>query len=143
MTLNDKLRRPFPVSQLKWRQAGGGKEVVYIDARQYQSRLDEVFGFDWQCKHTIVHDKGVVCEVSVKIDGEWITRSDGAGETNVEGEKGQFTDAFKRACVKFGVAKYLYEFKGVTADNIPKWATPEGYDEIMKNRETEQTTTAP
>ena len=42
------------------------------------------------------------------MDGEWIWKSDGAGETSIEGEKGGFSDAFKRAGVHFGYARELY-----------------------------------
>ena len=50
----------------------------------------------------------VTCRLSIKIGEEWITKSDAAGETNVEGEKGGVSDAFKRAAVKFGVGRDLY-----------------------------------
>ena len=43
--------------------------------------------------------------------GVWITKTDGAGETDIEGEKGAFSDAFKRAAVHHGVARYLYDDK--------------------------------
>ena len=36
-------------------------------------------------------------------------KSDGAGETDYEGEKGSYSDSFKRACVKWGVGRYLYD----------------------------------
>lgn len=127
-----KLKRPFPVNQLKWRKGPGGKELVYIDARQYQHRLDEVMGLDWQCRFSHVAANGVVCEVGLKIDGEWLWRANGAGETQIEGEKGQFSDAFKRACSMWGIGKYLYEMKD--GREIPQWATPEGFDKIMAER---------
>ena len=133
MNITDQLKRPFPVNQLKWRKGPGGKELVYIDARQFQHRLDDVFGMDWQCRFTHVTDGGVVCEVGLFVDGEWRWRANGAGKTGIEGDKGQFSDAFKRACVMWGIGKYLYELKD--KNNIPKWATPEGFDEIINNRE--------
>lgn len=126
------LQRPFPTNQLKWRKGPGGKELVYIDARQYQQRLTDVMGMDWQCRFSHVTPTGVVCEVGLLIEGEWRWRSNGAGETSIEGEKGQFTDAFKRACVMWGVGKYLYSIND--KNNIPEWATPEGYDRLMESR---------
>ena len=45
-----KMKRPFPVSKLKWRKGHGGSgDLVYIDARDVMTRLDEVCGPDlWQ-----------------------------------------------------------------------------------------------
>jgi len=40
---------------------------------------------------------------------EWIWKADGAGDTDVEAEKGAISDAFKRAAVKWGVGRYLYD----------------------------------
>lgn len=42
-----------------------------------------------------------------------VTKSDGAGDTQVEGDKGAISDAFKRAAVKFGVGRYLYDMEAV------------------------------
>jgi hypothetical protein len=39
----------------------------------------------------------------------WVRKSDGAGETQVEGEKGAISDALKRAAVKWGIGRYLYD----------------------------------
>jgi len=132
MTIHEQLMRPFPVNQLKWRKGPGSKELVYIDARQFQKRLDDVMGMDWQCRFTHVTENGCVCEVGLRINGEWLWRANGAGETQIEGEKGQFSDAFKRACVMWGIGKYLYEIKD--KNSIPDWATPEGYDKAIKAR---------
>jgi hypothetical protein len=41
----------------------------------------------------------------------WIWKSDGAGATDVEGEKGMLSDALKRAAVRWGVGRYLYDLK--------------------------------
>lgn len=126
------LKRPWPVNKLKWRKGPGGKELVYIDARMVKKRLDDVFGMDWQCTYTETNERSVVCNIGVKIGEEWIWRSDGAGESNIEAEKGMYSDAFKRAAVRFGIGEYLYT--GFDKDNIPKRATPEGYDEVMENK---------
>lgn len=125
------LRAPFPVSTLKWRKGPGGKQLVYIDARDVQKRLDDVCGADWQSRVTHVTQHGVAVEIGILIDGEWRWRSDGAGETSIEGEKGQFSDAFKRAAVAWGLGRYLYSMGLSGPDNIPDWATPEGYERLM------------
>jgi hypothetical protein len=38
-----------------------------------------------------------------------VWKSDGAGDSDVEAEKGAVSDAFKRAAVKWGVGRYLYD----------------------------------
>ena len=39
---------------------------------------------------------------------EWVWKSNGAGQSDIEAEKGQFSDAFKRAAVLWGIGRYLY-----------------------------------
>ena len=144
------LRRPFPVKRIRWRIGARngdktkGIALAYIDARDVQQRLDDVLGLDWQCRYTHVGDKGVVCEIGLLVGDEWRWRANGAGETDVEGTKGSMSDAFKRAAVMWGVGKYLYALgtewvaikpQGrshalVSPPALPKWATPEGFDEL-------------
>ena len=108
MSILNQLKAPFAKHELKWRTGGGGKKLAYIDARCAMKRLDDVLGMhNWQDDYKSI-DGRTVCNLSVRINGEWITKSDGAGDTNIEGEKGGLSDAFKRAAVKFGVGRYLY-----------------------------------
>ena len=77
--------------------------LAYVDARIVQNRLDEVVGFEnWQCKH-ISYGPKTICHLGIKLNGEWIWKSDGAGDTNVEADKGAISDSLKRAAVHFGV----------------------------------------
>ena len=41
-------------------------------------------------------------------NGEWISKQDVGVESNTEKEKGQASDAFKRACVNWGIGRELY-----------------------------------
>jgi hypothetical protein len=104
----DQLKEPFPKSELQWRKGRSNTILAYIDARCVMKRLDDVVGIDgWQDSYKSI-DGRTMCELSIRINGEWVTKSDGAGDTNIEGEKGGISDAFKRAAVKFGVGRYLY-----------------------------------
>ncbi len=106
----DRLKAPFAKHEVKTRTSFNqkGKTLFYIDARCAMKRLDDVVGsHNWQDDYKSI-DGRTVCNLSVRINGEWITKSDGAGDTNIEGEKGGLSDAFKRAAVKFGVGRYLY-----------------------------------
>ena len=120
------LKLPWPPSQVKERKGPGGKMLSYVDARQVMARLDAVVGPDgWQTHYTEIGGN-CCCTLSIKMGGKWISKSDGAGETSIEGEKGQFSDAFKRAAVSFGVARYLYTGKVYSVNQwIEKFPRPE------------------
>lgn len=128
-----KLRAPFAPSQLSWRVGQTNKDktkammLVYIDARDVQERLDEVFGLGWSTSFKEV-DKRIVCAITAME----YTKEDGAGDTDFEGEKGGLSDAFKRAAVQWGVGRYLYDAK-----NFNTWINIEGlkpYEYVEKNR---------
>lgn len=118
MDILERLSGPFPPSVVSWRVGNTngdktkGMALAYIDARDVQDRLNDVCGpFGWQCRHEVSHDKRVTCHVGVRDTegGDWVWKSDGAGETDYEGEKGSYSDSFKRACVKWGIGRYLYD----------------------------------
>ncbi len=140
------LRKPFPASQISWRVGATARDkktgiaLAYIDARDVMNRLDEVFGLSWQTKYSHA-DKKTICDIGCKIDGEWVWRSGGAGDTDIEAEKGAISDAFKRAAVLWGIGRYLYDLpnewvplenegrKLARVPTLPKWATPEGWEQ--------------
>lgn len=110
-----RLAAPFAASEVDWRlgtmkaDKSKGMALAYIDARTVQDRLDAVCGPLWSCEHIASADKRMTCKIGIKIGDEWVWRSDGAGETDVEGEKGSYSDSFKRAAVRWGVGRYLYD----------------------------------
>ena len=114
------LSKHFPTSEISWRtqrvfQSYKDKKwyalaLAYLSVRQVQDRLTEVMGHNWQCKHTVYGSK-TVCSLGLKLDGEWIWRSDGAGDTNFEADKGALSDSLKRAGVAWGIGRYLYDLK--------------------------------
>jgi hypothetical protein len=114
------LSRPWGKGEVKERKGPGGKMLSYVDARQVQSRLDEVVGTENWPTHFSEVCGNYCCTLSLKIDGEWIAKSDGAGETSIEGDKGGFSDAFKRAAVSFGIARYLYSDSKMTPEQFDK-----------------------
>ena len=84
--------------------------LLYKDARVDQSILDETFGvFGWQRSHQMIGDR-LYCTVSVRDPetGEWISKQDVGTESNTEREKGQASDAFKRASFNLGIGRELY-----------------------------------
>lgn len=145
------LERPFPANKIHWRCGARTKDktkgipLAYIDARDAMRRLDAVMGHHWQNRYNLADNGLLVCEVGLEIEGDWLWRANGAGDTQVEAEKGKASDAFKRACVMWGIGRYLYsipnqwlsidQYGKFTQDpQLPHWATPEGYDAIMEKK---------
>jgi hypothetical protein len=110
-----KLSAPFPPDRVSWRVGSTtadkkkGMALAYIDARDVMQRLDDVCGpGGWQ--NTYPHANGkTVCAIGIKCGDEWIWKSNGAGDSDVEAEKGALSDAFKRAAVQWGIGRYLYD----------------------------------
>lgn len=82
--------------------------VAYIDSRDAQDLLDEVCGMEgWQSDYKEVKGN-VYAGVGIKVNNEWVWKWDCGVESKTEAEKGEASDSFKRACVKWGVGRFLY-----------------------------------
>jgi len=130
------LAEPFPPNRIHWRvgqKSQDGKKgmvLAYLDARDVMNRLDEVVGPEnWEDNYEETRSGRVLCDLRIRVNedtkwGDWVGKSDGAGDTSFEGAKGAISDAFKRAAVKWGIGRYLYECKApwIDLDNgyIPK-----------------------
>ncbi len=126
--IQQELSADFDASEVKWKpQAVKGNRamaVAYIDARVVADRLDDVVGVEnWQDDYTIVSDGSVMCRLSVRIDGNWITKSDvGSPSEQPDGGdrlKAAFSDSLKRAASKFGVGRSIYRLPIIWADYDP------------------------
>ena len=126
MNLED-LKKEIP---FKWRVQSanqyGASCVAYIDSRQVQDLLDEVCGVEnWQCKFE-EHKNNMFCSIGVlhpELD-LWIWKSDCGTESQVEKQKGEASDAFKRSAVMWGVGRFLYSKKIIklpVKENNGKW----------------------
>jgi hypothetical protein len=91
--------------------------LAYVDARYVMDKLDESVGKDnWSDSYSII-GKVMFCSIEVKWpDGSITTKSDCGMESEVDAEKGQASDAFKRAAVKYGIGRDLYSMKNYWAD---------------------------
>lgn len=97
--------------------------VAYMNARAVQKRLDEVVGaFNWKNVYSLWHDNSQICGISIFNDerSEWITKFDGAENSDIEPIKGGLSDSFKRAATVWGIGRYLYEIDGVWVEIEPK-----------------------
>jgi hypothetical protein len=161
--INSQLTAPFAALEIEWRigQTGlkkngqpWGKCFAYLTNRAIQARLDEVAGpAGWRNEYRFeairAGDKETalcLCGLSLFIEGQWVTKWDGAEPSDIEAGKGALSDAMKRAAVQWGIGRYLYrldegwaEFSPEGAHNVkiegvwhrwsppslPAWALPE------------------
>lgn len=112
-----KLDEPFAVEDIEWRvqQCGMASNgpwamvLCYVTNRAIMKRLDEVCGkTGWRNEFQPSPSGGILCGISIKHEGEWITKWDGAENTQVEAVKGGISGAMKRAAVQWGIGRYLY-----------------------------------
>ena len=151
------LDEPFDPSDIEWRAQSCGKSaqgkfwvsvLAYVTNRAIMKRLDSVCGKgNWKNEYKdLPNNAGVECGISIKIDGEWVTKWDAAPNTQIESTKGGRSDAMKRAAVQWGIGRYLYaldagwgdvtqsgDHKAKTKQNewfkwnppkLPSWALP-------------------
>lgn len=117
----------LPLAKVHWRAQTLTKDgrkamaLAFMDARDVMNRFDEVCGPEnWSDSYCETPSGRVICTLSVLIGDKWVSKSDGAGSTDIEGDKGGLSDALKRAAVKWGVGRYLYDME-------PVWAECESY----------------
>ena len=121
----EQLKKPFKEEEIEWRvqQQGPLKAGVwcmvlaYVQARAIQDRLDDVFGcLGWKDEYCFYDsnnnkNENVICKLSVWDSSKsiWVTKENGAPETQVEAFKGGISSAFKRvASSGYGIGRYLY-----------------------------------
>jgi len=82
--------------------------LLYKDARCDMNILDEQCGvFGWKKDYQLINNS-LFCTVSIKDGSEWVSKQDVGSESMTEAEKGQASDAFKRACFNWGIGRELY-----------------------------------
>lgn len=117
-----RLREPFNGREIEWKiqvtsqDKQRGMAVAYMDARAVQKRLDETVGpFNWKNVYSLWHENSQICGISIFYDErkEWVTKFDGAENSDFEPIKGGLSDSFKRAASVWGIGRYLYEMEGV------------------------------
>lgn len=112
-----KLNTPLTINEIDFRvqsvnKGGYATILAYKDARVDMNRLDAVYGVDgWQKKYDLIDGK-LFCSVGVYSEklNQWIWKQDVGTESNTEKEKGQASDAFKRACFNLGIGRELYDY---------------------------------
>lgn len=159
-----KLSEPFPAEDIEWfigvttQDKTRGLAIPFITNRAVQERLDEVCGPDgWRNEYEALGEREIyekneykgkktsqLCGISIWSEErkEWITKWDGAEESDIEAIKGSLSSAMKRAAVQWGIGRYLYylespwveiepqgrsyRIKPNQAIVLPGWALPGG-----------------
>lgn len=107
-------------------KGGYATVLAYKDARYDMRILDEVVGPEnWQKDYKLI-DENLYCGISIKVNGEWVTKWDVGTESNTEKEKGQASDAQKRAGFAWGIGRELYDFPAISVKLNPDEFTVEG-----------------
>ena len=121
--LSARLAEPFPAAAVSWRAGSLSRDkkraqaLAYAEPRVYEDRLNDVLGPDWSCRFITWGDQRLLCELTVTVaDGlggaRDVTRTS-TGEFDSGDKVAQGTaaeaQAFKRACSKFGLGRYLYD----------------------------------
>lgn len=86
----------------------GVSVLLYKTARTDANQLDDVVGVEnWQNDYKVI-DGTLFCGIGIRTEGGWVWKWDAGSESNVEKQKGEASDAFKRAGFRFGIGRELY-----------------------------------
>lgn len=131
------LAAPFPADAIEWRVGSRTKKgdratlLAYLTSRAVMQRLDELVGPErWRDSYAPVLEggkvAGYICTLELEVrEGQWVAKSDGADVTDMEGFKGGISSALKRAAVKWGIGRYLYDL-GTSWHPIREGYGPDG-----------------
>src|SRR3954449_7796168 len=119
------LAAPFDQSEVKIRSEKS-RQMHYVTARTVMNRLDSVLGPESWWDEFIPGENSVLCRLTIRLpDGSTLTKSDAGGYAGMadsgDDDKSGFSDAFKRAAVKFGIGRYLYR------DGVPRFVAEHGH----------------
>jgi len=114
-TIEEKLKFPIPY---KWKVQNYNDKnnptkascVAYIDARDVMDLLDKAVGFNnWEDQYRYENNQWL-CGLTLHFEnGISRTKWDTGTAGNMEAEKSAISDSFKRAAVKWGVGRFLYD----------------------------------
>lgn len=121
------LAMPFAPEDLEWRlqRVVEAKElgiaVPYVTNRAIMSRLDDVVGpenwyNDFKPWHGAGGKEAQLCGISIRYGDGFITKWDGAEDSDIEPIKGGLSDSMKRAAVQWGIGRVLYNMDVVFVD---------------------------
>lgn len=117
------LSKPLDLSKVDFRVMRSGASaqgywaqlLAYKDARTDVERLNEATGGAWQNTYYRDAKNSLVCRLGVQDPStrEWYWKEDTGTESNTESQKGEYSDAFKRAAFKWGIGVELYDYPDI------------------------------
>lgn len=145
--IQKELAEPFAPQDLEWRlqHVGPSKQdakrligmaVPYVTNRAIMTRLDNVVGPEnWYNEYKPWHGAGKkeaqICGISIYFEGRgFITKWDGAEDSDIEPVKGGLSDSMKRSAVQWGIGRILYSMDTVWVD-----AEQRGKSTVIKDSE--------
>jgi hypothetical protein len=140
----ERLKEPFKESEVEFRLSQSGERdgmvwalsLAYITSRAIMDRLDSVCGpANWKVAYEFIGATGVVCNLSIFVNGEWITKQDGAEMTHIESFKGGISSALKRAGSAWGMGRYLYSLEATFVQECHKNTPGALYGKTKNGRE--------
>lgn len=126
--IQQELAKPFAPEDLEWRlqqtEENGkwGLAIPYVTNRAIMVRLDDVVGVDgWYNDYRPWHGTGKkeaqICGISIRFPEQgFITKWDGAEDSDIEPIKGGLSDSMKRAAVQWGIGRCLYGMDAIFVD---------------------------
>ncbi len=148
-TIRAELAQPFAPEDLEWRLQRADKDgkwgiaVPFVTNRAIQNRLDDVVGPEnWYNDFKPWHGDGKkaaqICGISIYFAEHqcFITKWDGAENSDIEPVKGGLSDSMKRAAVQWGIGRVLYNMNAVFVDVEQKgssWIIRDGQQEKLDN----------
>lgn len=108
------LARPFPAAALRYRVGAVSKDrrkaqaLPYVEPRAYEARLDELAPGAWNVAFEPWGEGRLICRLTLHGVTRASTGESSDSPAAVAGTAAE-AQAFKRACSKFGLGRYLYD----------------------------------
>jgi len=107
------LSQPFDAADLRYRAGAVSRDkskaqaLPYVEPRVYEDRLNQLVPGDWSVTFDPWGEQRIICRLTIhgvtrSSTGEASDSPDSIAGTSAEAQ------AFKRACAKFGLGRYLY-----------------------------------
>jgi hypothetical protein len=117
------LAKPFDPAVVEFKPGAVARNearalaLAYVDSREYMRRLDDADP-TWSDAYEVLGATTVVCRLTVN----GVTRTDLGHKAEVEDNRltAAAAQAFKRACTKFGLGRYLYGLPQVWVEYDPQ-----------------------
>lgn len=107
------LAEPFAEHEVQYRVGSVSSDrttaqaLAYADARVYEDRLNAVCPGAWSVSFTPWGEHRIICHLTIHGVTRSSTGEEGDSPTDIAGTAAE-AQAFKRACSKFGLGRYLY-----------------------------------